>query len=290
MKKTLVAVLVLFSSVLALSIFYQDDEYEESIIFFPIDPSVVFEVADTTLSLVEEKDNDEYTLEWDVTSILNKEVFLRQDISLLYSNGRLKSSLSEWEDNSKKLAQYKKVSGEDSSHFIAVSYHHGEIHEGESIFSTQKMSSDELYVIDSSFSSLQSFRTPETAAEKEWKNVLDHVTKQQLTYTWEKLINHFSIDKEQYDCLPLTSLVLYNEEPLFNMDQSFSQKTIGQLWEGLYKNYFLGIKKEDGTVVEPSGSILPLILFSKDQTHIIVLTETINGYPVQLIQRLKAIE
>jgi len=102
---------IVISGIIAGSFYYfHNEQTQESIIFFPLDRSVLFTVADTTLTLINEKQNDEYFLEWDVTSILDRDVYLRQDISLLFAGGRLKATQSEWEDNSKKIAQIYKDS------------------------------------------------------------------------------------------------------------------------------------------------------------------------------------
>ncbi|WP_078545670.1 hypothetical protein [Litchfieldia alkalitelluris] len=279
---------IAIAGLFAIFLFSNKDQTEESIIFFPLDQSVLFTVASTTLTLIDEKDADEHILEWDSTSELDREVYLRQDLSLLFADGRLKAKTSEWEDNSKKIAQYTKITGEDSSHYVAVSYHHGEIHydDQSKITSTQKMSSDYLYVIDSSFSPLESFREPKKSTHKEWKHVLDHATEQNREFTVDKLVTHFNINRDDYNILPLSHIANFNDATLFNMSKETSQQTIGKLWEGLYKNYFLGIKLEDGTIVDPIGSSEPHLFFHKDLSHILILFETSEGTPVQLIQNL----
>ncbi|WP_299087927.1 hypothetical protein [uncultured Metabacillus sp.] len=157
--------------------YYHGKSVRESIIFFPIDDSVNFEKASTSLQFVGKKDADEYTIEWEVTSITNKKIFLRQDISLLFADGKLLDTLSEWEDQSQKLSQFKKVSGKDSSHYQAISLHYGEIHlENNLIRSTHYITYDHLYVIDSEFTELFSFKKPHTEEEQEWKDILDKVS------------------------------------------------------------------------------------------------------------------
>jgi len=288
MKRPIILLTLMISFIIAGVLYFsQEDTLQESIIFFPLDESVMFTVADTTLSLIGKKDNDEYWLEWDVTSILDQEVYLRQDLSLLFSDGRLKAIISEWEDDSDKLAQYEKISGEDSSHFVAISFHHGEIHYNDSsIKSTHQMSTDHLYVIDSAFSSLQSFREPETTTHREWKDILDNVYEQQLTFTSDKLSSAFDISVNDYYQLTLTELANYNQDVLFELNRTQTQTLIGKLWEGLYKNYFLGIKKADGSIIDPIGSSEPILLLSKDFTHLYLLFETSDGESIQLIQRL----
>jgi len=266
-----------------------DENARESIIFFPLSDTVTFTETSTTLSLIGKKNAEEHMLEWDVHSKTSDEIYLRQDISLLYVDGELKETLAEWEDQSQKLAQYKKVTGKDSSHYQSVSFHYGEIHENEqNIQSVQKMSSDHLYVIDSSFQPLTSFRKPHTKDEKEWMEILDHIQHQHLEYRWNRLINYFQINESNYYKIPLTDLPFYNDKSLYNFSIEETQIVIGRLWEGLYKQYFLGLKRKDGSIEDPIGSSLPLILLSKDKTHIIVLIEGKSGFPYKLYQKINS--
>jgi hypothetical protein len=267
--------------------FYHGKVARESIIFFPIDDSVTFDKASTSLQFAGKKDDDEYIIEWDVTSLTNKEIFLRQDISLLFSDGKLIDTLSEWEDQSQKLAQYKKITGEDSSHYQAISLHYGEIHlENDLIRSTQRMSRDHLYVIDSEFTDLFSFKTPHTNEEQEWKDILDKVTAQHLEYSWNQLIEYYKIDETKYERIPFVELERYNNDPLLGLSKTKTQEVIGSLWEGLYKNYFLGLKTKEGKVIEPIGSTMPLILIAKNYSHIVILIQAENGFPFLFVQNI----
>ncbi|MBM7620226.1 hypothetical protein JOC95_002079 [Bacillus tianshenii] len=269
-------------------LFFFEQRVIESIIFFPIDPNIMIKEADTSLELLNEKDDDEYVINWEVSSNTGDPVYLRQDISLLFADGRLKAVLSDWKDNSSELTQYATYSGEDSSHYVALSFHHGEIHhKDESITSTHKMSKDQLYVIDSSFSSLQSFKNAKTKEQIEWKDVLDKVTEQQLEYAWEKAIDFFEIPVQNYDLYSLEEIIDLQEKGMPGMDITRSKEIVGRLWEGLYKEYFLGIKTAAGTTIPPIDSSLPLILISKDYSHLLVLFETREGESVKLIQNLR---
>ncbi|MBA2873475.1 hypothetical protein [Thermaerobacillus caldiproteolyticus] len=259
---------------------------KETIIFFPLDPTVRFTKATTNLKLQPPKQNGKYPLLWMVSSTLDRQVYLRQDISLLFADGRLVGTLSEWKQNSQTLLQKKDVRTKDSHFFQAISFHYGEIHKGSTIGSSQKMSGDQLYVIDSPYSPLTSFRRPRTSEEKEWQSVLTKTTNESLQYTAETLFNHFSIQEKNYYHLYLPELIVYNEQPFPDLSFEKTQEIIGKLWEGLYRNYFLGIKREDGSVISPIGSTVPLILLSKDYSHLIVLTETKNGEKIQLVQTI----
>jgi len=286
-KWMIVIILALITS--GILYFSHGQRVRESIIFFPITDTVAFTTASTSLEFVENMDDDEYVIEWDVNSFTDKVIFLRQDLSLLFSDGKLIDTLSEWEDQSQKLAQFKKVNGEDSSHYEAISLHYGEIHlEDNQIRSTQQMTSDHLYVIDSEFTSAFSFKNAQTEEEHEWKDILDKVKAQHLEYSWNHLIDHYQINKNEYEAIPLTELARYNTEPLLGLSKSKTQEVIGSLWEGLYKNYFLGLKTKEGKVIEPIGSAMPLLLFAKDYSHVLVLIQAEDGTPFKLIQNIKS--
>lgn len=259
---------------------------KETIIFFPINPHVKFKDAATKLQLQPQKRKGKYSLLWSTSSSLDRNAYLRQDISLLFADGRLVDRLSKWKNNSQTLVQEKKVTAKDSHFFQAISFHHGELHEGNVITSSQTMTSDYLYVIDSPYSPLASFRRATTEDEKEWQKVLNKTTNEFLRHTSESLLSYFSINKQQYYSLYLPDLIVYNEQPFPDLSMEKTQEIIGKLWEGLYKSYFLGIKKEDGSILSPIGSTVPLILISKDYSHLIVLIETKDGEKIRLLQQI----
>jgi SHS2 domain-containing protein len=279
--------LLFLSALVALSItlYINKPSFKESIIYFPIDPNVSFETVKTTLSLLAEKDDDEYIIDWETFSSIENKIYLHQDVSLLFEDGRLKDIMAKWKEDSLTLTQTTDVIGKESSHYTALTYHHAEIHYPDNkIKSSQAMSSDELYVIDSSFQPLDAFKEAETSEQKQWKKILDHAVIQQLTYSWTQLIEHYQIPKDKYILIPLTSLDNYGNKPLPGLTNQQSEKVVGNLWEGLYKNYILGLKGQSGTIKDAKNSVIPLILLSKNKTHLLVLIEGKDGEYYQLIQ------
>jgi hypothetical protein len=267
--------------------FIYKPQTEESIIFFPINENVSYESATTILMLQHEKKNDHFEVNWKVSSKLDTPAYLRQDVGFLFMNGRLKGLMNEWEQNTDQIVEESTIKGKESSLLQAVSFHYSEIHETETEFtSAQKMSEDALYVIDSNFSPLNAFREPGTDAEKEWKNILDKVTSQQLDYLWEKAITSMQIPIEEYTSFPLTQLPQLEDQPLEGFTQGEWDRLIGNLWEGLYKNYYLGIKKEDGSVIESIDSAIPLILVKNDRKEVLVLLIDKNGEASLLKQQI----
>ncbi|WP_297989212.1 hypothetical protein [Anoxybacillus sp.] len=257
----------------------------ETIMFFPIDPTVRFTNAQTKLSLQPKKKETRYVIDWIVTSSLDRTAYLRQDISMLFANGRLIATQSKWKEKGKNLIQQKHVEQKGSRLFQAISYHQGELHNGDDIRSSQKMSGDLLYVIDSSFAPLQSFRKPITSEQKTWANTLNKQT-QTIVNKAAKQMNDI-LQTDEYYHLYLTELVQYNEQPFMDLTTNETEIMIGNLWEGLYKNYFLGIKKQNGSIESPIGSTVPLILIKKDYSKLLVITETADGELVILKQLLE---
>ncbi|MBU5265948.1 hypothetical protein [Virgibacillus proomii] len=279
MKK---AIIILCSGIILATICIINVQTKPAITYFPIDQDTTFSTAKTSLSLFTEKGNDNYKLLWQTNSTTDIPVYLRQDVSLLFDNGRLRGALTKWVQDTDTIQLKEILQLEDSSLYQSISFHHGEIHKSrDEIKSIQKMSSDYLYVIDSPTTPLVSFKTAKSNYEREWKNLLDRTSKQQLLYHWNTLLNHFQIDKEKYLAVPLTVLDKYQSEPLPSLSQAQTDKIIGQLWEGLYKNYVIPIVKTEKEVVD---SYIPLILFDKENKHLLVLFE-LNKKKKQLIQK-----
>jgi hypothetical protein len=289
MKKYITMLIVLLALISVLIVcFIKRDTVKEAIIFFPLDETVNFTSAKTHLTLLKQTDEDEYTIKWLTSAALKQPVYLRQDISLLYEDGYLIDALSKWKENTNELEQIKRINSEDSSHFQSISFHHAEIHYPNDIIkSSQTMSYDELYVIDSPMSPLESFKTPETKQEEEWQKILDHAKNQHIQVVWESLLRYYQIPIQKYKMISLTNLYRYNTSPFPALNQQQTNEAVGRLWEGLYKNYFLGYKKQNGQVVSPIGSSIPLILVDKQGTHLIVLFQLHDGSKVQLLQHLK---
>lgn len=258
----------------------------ESIIFFPLNEKASYQSADTLLTLNEKKVNDLYEVNWKITSVLDQDAYLRQDIGFLFFNGRLTSKMSEWEQNTDRIVEEDTAAGKESSLLQAVSFHYSEIHENEENYtSAQSMSEDQLYVIDSNFSPLSSFRKPDSSAEKEWKMILDKVTTQQLQYNWENAMKKYNISGKDYLQIPLIRLPEYNSDPPKGFSTLQWNELVGNLWEGLYKNYFLGIKTDSGKTVDSIDSLMPLILLSIETGDLLVLLTTKEGEYVLLQQK-----
>ncbi|WP_431798840.1 hypothetical protein [Halobacillus andaensis] len=264
--------------------FYNVSKEETVVKYFPIAEDVTFDKAETLLSYQEGEGDDEYEVGWKTSSKSTEPVYLRQDVSLLYVNGRLKGVVNKWKENEAKLTKHSTLHGEETKKYEAISFHHGEVHKGEDVInSIQATTYDKLYIVDSPHSKRMAFKNAESKEEEEWQNKLDHSIHQQLEVQWDGLKSYYQIPKGQYEQVPLTDLHSFNEENPFPYTSSEQYNRIsGQLWEGLYKNYVLGIK--DAKSKHPIQSYIPLLLFDKNGKHLMVLYEDDQGEKHQLIQ------
>ncbi|CQR46844.1 hypothetical protein BN1058_01121 [Paraliobacillus sp. PM-2] len=259
----------------------QKEEIDTTMKYFPFDSNVTFTQAETKLHFLTESNKNIYQIDWESMSEVDQPVYLRQDISLLYVDGRLKGIKSKWQEEMPIIKLRTTINGEGSSHYQAISYHHAEVHYPEDVIkSVQKMSKDELYIFDSAYTPLESFRVPENKNQEEWKEALDHATIQQLHLHWKKLIDYFQLPMDAYHYVPLTVISQYETTPIPNLTIEETQKVIAQLWEGLYSNYILPYDQTNSTV----NSFVPLVLFDKKGTHLRVLYQDQNGEKKQLIQ------
>ncbi|SDM81567.1 hypothetical protein SAMN04488137_2053 [Fictibacillus solisalsi] len=283
MRNWLGIVLPAFFAILFFMYHFGKEPVKESIIFFPIDNQVYFTKANTSVRL-SGSTPENYTLQWNVASETNQSVYLRQDISLLYGNGVLASTMNKWKQDTKIIEESKKVSGRNERLSQSVSFHYAEIHKNENTYrSAQAMSGQRMYVYQKG-ASFASFQKPQSQAERTAKTKLDVKTYSFLQKTWTGAKQFYNVTGANYYSVALTDLPQYQKNPLPGFTQEQTNKIIGNLWEGLYKNYFLGVKKSNGQKVSPIGSSMPLIMFSKDKTHLMVLFNLKDGEFIQLIQ------
>ncbi|PLS15241.1 hypothetical protein CVD28_23215 [Bacillus sp. M6-12] len=287
MNKKHISTMILAALTIWVIVYYSTaKQAEETIIFFPLDRNVSFESASTAL-VPRDTSPNKFTIDWKASSQLSEKAYLRQDVSLLYVNSRLAGILKDWKQNTDKLEQNREVTLADSSLLKGITFHYAELQkEPESYLSAQEMSSSTLYVVQSAFSKLQHFKQPLSDEQKDWKQTLDLAGAAVSSRAWEAAIKKFSINRDEYRMLPLTELAFNQDELLEGYPKQKQDEIIGKLWEGLYKNYVLGIKKEDGSSIDPAGSTIPLLLVSKPKGELIVLITAADGTPSLLRQRL----
>src|SRR5574342_984463 len=101
---------------------------QETITFFPIDESVHYQTANTTLTLLKDKKNNQHQVDWKVNSALDREAYLRQDLGLLFINGLLKGKVATWEQDTSDLSQEDIISTGESGRYDAITFHYSELH------------------------------------------------------------------------------------------------------------------------------------------------------------------
>ena len=256
MKKDILLIVILIVTTIYMVI--MNGKVEKAITYFPLNEENNFKEAATALNVSAANS----TIHWQVNSLSSEAAYLRQDIALLYLNGHLKGVLNKWEEDAKSIRQSETITtNEETAYFQAISFHHGEFHDKSVITSIQQMSRDELYLDRN-----------------------DHQTKQvinsRLQAYWDKLINEYNLDQQDFSPYPFIELQELSDDLRLAFSSDISEAFIGQLWEGLYKNYILEAAHAN------ANDMMPLILLAKDYSHLIILY-TIDGRSNKLIQRLQ---
>lgn len=261
-----------------INLYVSDYQPIETLTYFPEDNLDTFISSETNLKLLDNKE-----LLWTTSSMTKEDPYLRQDVSLLYVNGQFKGVVNLWKQSEKQLFQEKKIPLENDELYETITFHHSEIHRNENdITSIQQMSHDQLFVYKLNGTNYTSFHQPANEIEEKIKNKFSNKTNKSLHLKWQSLINHFNIDQRKYELIPLTELYQYNKKPLASLSDKETNRVIGQLWEGLYKNYIIPITTNHH---DSSSHVIPLILIDKNNTHLYVLYE-LNGKEFILKQNI----
>lgn len=274
---------VSFITILAciLWFFNKTEHVRESITYFPIHPDISFVEAKTEIIPIAKG-----RIQLRSLSRMAIPVYLRQDVTMLYASGKLISKMGKWEQNGIQLENTEKLRINDNGKLQAVSFHHAEIHEDSTFSSTHAITTDQLYYLQSTVPEALSFKSPATEEQIGWKEVLDKKEAETISSSIETITESFSIDRDHFVIFPLTELRQYQDQPLYTFSATETKQIIGQLIEGIYKNYFLGIKKEDGSVISPINSTIPIIFLAKNKEFLYVSFLTADGEPILLKQNI----
>lgn len=228
--------------------------------YFPINPDETFQMAETNFSQSKGKD----IINWTTISESDTPMYLRQDVALLFANGRLKAVQNHWKQYTEKIEQTRDVPVNQPTYFQAIAFHHGEIHDGDDdISSIQHISLTERYMTD------KNNRLVLTEESDESTDKLRQAARQDLQKTWQAWLRKYKLDQSDYHLIPLTALAQYETENFPDRTREETDQIIGQLWEGLYKNYVLPLlEKKDGA---PAADRMPLLLIAKDNSFLYVL-------------------
>lgn len=265
---------IFFVTVIVFTIYLQQNTIT-TMKFFPFDENVTIDTARTNITM-----ND--NINWEVYSSSSDPAYLRQDVSLLYENGLFKGMLNKWRQDVSELNQQLSFTRTDNAKLEAISFHHAEIHQNdENITSAQKMSNDSLYVVKDE-EVYRAFKDPDNAKDKQSKDKMDQMIKHSLQNFWNKFIQAYHIQKEDYYFIPLTDLYRYESENFPNFNREETDEILGKLWEGIYKNYIVLLHDEQ---YRTSAHYIPLILLAKDKSHLYVIFE-LNDEREKLIQQI----
>ncbi len=256
--------------------------------FFPLNQKAAFNK--TTSSLVmpkQNQDTEQYDVALSTESILNQKSYLRQDFSLLYQNGRLKEFTKKWEQNTDRITQKTTVKAHESSLFEVVTIHYAEIHgENDTITSSFKLTDSNLFVIASRYGPTKSFHSPETDEQKEWAFTLSSVSKSRLAKVLDRYTADKKIDITKHHVIPLTQYATEEKKLLAGYPEQTRLEITEKLWEAFYSIYVSGIKKQDGTVIDPIDSTIPLILRKQGTNKLIILIQDKSGNIHEYYQQL----
>ena len=94
------------------------------------------------------------------------------------------------------------------------------------------------------------------------------------------------IDLSDYMVLPITELAAKKHLLLSEYSDREQLAIIEKLWESLYSIYVTGIKKQDGTIIDPIDSTIPLILREKQSSRLILIIQDKTGNLHEFYQQL----
>lgn len=244
--------------------------------YFPKDSEVYFEITKTNLV---SKNNEEPCILWQNQSKTSKPVYLRQDVGLLYGNGNLIGIKNIWKEQAQELNFKEKICTDKNTIFHSVTFVHGEVHRKDQITSLYEILDDQLILLQTDTNDFIAFQKKDNFVNPFLEQVTNNFD-QKLSRQFNRLLSYFQINEQAYYSVPLIHLTEAYREGLLPLPERDKEQILGQLLEGLYKNYI--IPSLEGKVKGKTN--IPIILFSKDQTHLITIFILNNEYE-KLIQK-----
>lgn len=246
--------------------------------YFPLDENLSILDAMTKLSYDKQQDH----INWISRSSSSEPTYLRQDVALIYENGIFKGLQSKWKTDKATIELNNTIPIKTSTVLQAISFHHGEIHhEDDSITSIQKMTNDSLY-ITKKMDDYYAFHQPETKEDKLTQKRIVSSMDENLDAHLQTMLTYHELSAEEYNILPLSELIVYDNSPLFEFSNETTSRIIGQFWEGFYNEYITLLMSYKDDI--PSH-YMPFILLSKDKSHLLVLFE-LDQKQYKLIQHI----
>lgn len=269
MRTTFIVSFGLVIFMLFILFFVSFTKTERTITYFPIDGTKEFSKASTILSF----DDETKVLYWKTNSETEDNFYLRQDVSLLFINGRLKGILNAWRQRETTIEQEESLTVDAPSFVQSLTFHHGEWHENDTITSIQQMTKDEGYILDN-------YLIKKPTKKKEIAHQINETIDEQLHLCWQQLIDFYNLDEQQYKLISFMQLDQFESYLGPDISAVTAARITGQLWEGLYKNYILE------AISENSNDYMPVILLANDLSHLYVLFQ-LQGENKQLRQQIQ---
>ena len=106
----------------------------------------------------------------------------------------------------------------------------GEIHEDDKITSSQKHSHDELYVLDSKFHPLHSFRIPIHQQDEEWKKLIDEYIQKKLAHPLKTAQKQYNIRSNPIYHFSFNKIYQYEEHSLPGFNEKETKEINGHVY------------------------------------------------------------
>lgn len=240
-------------------------ENEPTITYFQ--PNDKYFFTDSTFSIT----SSNGYLEWKMNSKLNDVAYLRQNIGLLYVNGKFSSYYSDWKQNTSKLHFEKRYNIQTTAKVEAIGLHYGEFHDDGEIYSIQQMD-HAAYYLSNLINSDQTIY---------WKDKLDQRLQKEYFRYVQNIFSHFSLEEEAYTVVLLTSLDDYIKSNFSHFTKQQTEKLVGLLWESIYKQYMVPLFLQE----KNSNDFMPALLFANDGSHLYIIYQLNNEWH-QYMQQL----
>jgi len=257
MKKIIITFITVSILAPIVATFYQ--QHIHSITYFESNENYFFGHATIETKI---KSNQ---LQWKMISETNELAYIRQNIGLLFVNGKFKAFYSEWKPNRRYLSFQQSFPLPNKARIDTLGLHYGEFHDDDSIYSLQLMDGQTLY----------------TETNEKMKQSIDHQIDQTIQQYVQYILDMYSIDENLYHIVPFTELQQYFKYYNNKHSNLATEKLEGHLWESIYKQYILTLL----STKDIDEHVMPLFLFAKDNSHVYFIF-TMNHKTYQFIQMI----
>ena len=250
----------------------------ETIKYFPINQSISFTDLGSKLEVYQKENVPLLVAEnWSKT---NKMVYLRQDVNLLFQNGKLKAMHYPWKQYTDWIVDQIKDDLSSDSVYLTLSFHHAEIHEDSIISSQHAVTTSKLYTNQFQGKN-EFFKEPNNMRQEDALKKIENKLQQERANLLDQAMIELNINRDNYIIYDLDQFSMMKGNKVIS--EEFWPAVLGRLWEGLYRNYVLVFSNEELQHYSPS---MPWILVDQNGTHLLVIYQKINTHFEKLIQQL----